>query len=107
VIFDPREAKLEPGEVLVAPGTDPGWTPLFLSANAKRSFKGRSNYERYLPNILRDGIEATWTDAEPVLAPGMNWTRKLDLRRRIRRWPIGRFANGSFRWLNGRSSKLE
>jgi pyruvate,water dikinase len=34
VIFDPRGAKLEPGEVLVAPGTDPAWTPLFLSAGA-------------------------------------------------------------------------
>jgi pyruvate,water dikinase len=34
VVFDPREAKLEPGEVLVAPGTDPAWTPLFLSAGA-------------------------------------------------------------------------
>src|SRR6516164_2275181 len=30
----PREARLEPGEVLVAPGTDPAWTPLFLSAGA-------------------------------------------------------------------------
>lgn len=34
VIHDPRGAKLEPGEVLVAPGTDPAWTPLFLSAGA-------------------------------------------------------------------------
>ncbi|HEY3367482.1 MAG TPA: PEP/pyruvate-binding domain-containing protein [Symbiobacteriaceae bacterium] len=34
VIMDPRGAKLEPGEVLVAPGTDPAWTPLFLSAGA-------------------------------------------------------------------------
>jgi pyruvate,water dikinase len=34
VVFDPREANLEPGEVLVAPGTDPAWTPLFLSAGA-------------------------------------------------------------------------
>ncbi|HEY9325548.1 MAG TPA: PEP-utilizing enzyme, partial [Candidatus Limnocylindria bacterium] len=24
----------EPGEVLVAPATDPGWTPLFLTASA-------------------------------------------------------------------------
>jgi pyruvate,water dikinase len=32
VVFDPREAKLQPGEVLVALGTDPAWTPLFLSA---------------------------------------------------------------------------
>jgi pyruvate,water dikinase len=34
VILDPRGAKLEPGEVLVAPSTDPAWTPLFLSAGA-------------------------------------------------------------------------
>lgn len=34
VVFDPREAKLEPGEILVAPGTDPAWTPLFLTAGA-------------------------------------------------------------------------
>jgi pyruvate,water dikinase len=34
VVFDPREAQLQPGEVLVAPGTDPAWTPLFLSAGA-------------------------------------------------------------------------
>jgi pyruvate,water dikinase len=34
VVFDPGEAKLEPGEVLVAPGKDPAWTPLFLSAGA-------------------------------------------------------------------------
>ncbi|MCL5677316.1 MAG: PEP-utilizing enzyme [Firmicutes bacterium] len=34
VILDPKGAKLEPGEILVAPGTDPAWTPLFLSAGA-------------------------------------------------------------------------
>jgi pyruvate,water dikinase len=32
VILDPVGARLEPGEILVAPSTDPGWTPLFLSA---------------------------------------------------------------------------
>ncbi len=32
VILDPTSARLEPGEVLVAPSTDPGWTPLFLTA---------------------------------------------------------------------------
>jgi pyruvate,water dikinase len=32
VILSPRGAYLEPGEVLVAPSTDPGWTPLFLTA---------------------------------------------------------------------------
>jgi pyruvate,water dikinase len=32
VILDPMNAHLEPGEILVAPSTDPGWTPLFLTA---------------------------------------------------------------------------
>jgi pyruvate,water dikinase len=32
VIRDPHGARLEPGEILVAPSTDPGWTPLFLTA---------------------------------------------------------------------------
>ncbi|MDO3703042.1 PEP/pyruvate-binding domain-containing protein [Micromonospora sp. C28SCA-DRY-2] len=34
VVHDPATARLEPGEVLVAPTTDPGWTPLFLTAAA-------------------------------------------------------------------------
>jgi pyruvate,water dikinase len=32
VILEPSGARLEPGDILVAPSTDPGWTPLFLSA---------------------------------------------------------------------------
>ena len=32
VILDPTDARIDPGEVLVAPTTDPGWTPLFLTA---------------------------------------------------------------------------
>jgi phosphohistidine swiveling domain-containing protein len=34
VVLDPRTANLQPGEILVCPGTDPSWTPLFLSAGA-------------------------------------------------------------------------
>jgi rifampicin phosphotransferase len=33
VILDPHDARLSPGEILVAPSTDPGWTPLFLTAS--------------------------------------------------------------------------
>ncbi len=33
VILDPVGARLEPGEILVAPSTDPCWTPLFLTAS--------------------------------------------------------------------------
>ncbi|MFF5258550.1 PEP-utilizing enzyme [Actinomadura viridis] len=32
VVLDPAGARVEPGEILVAPTTDPGWTPLFLTA---------------------------------------------------------------------------
>lgn len=32
VVLDPHEAQLSPGEILVCPGTDPAWTPLFLAA---------------------------------------------------------------------------
>jgi pyruvate,water dikinase len=34
VVFDPHGTQLAPGEILVCPGTDPAWTPLFLSAGA-------------------------------------------------------------------------
>jgi pyruvate,water dikinase len=32
VVFHPHETRLAPGEILVCPGTDPAWTPLFLTA---------------------------------------------------------------------------
>jgi pyruvate,water dikinase len=32
VVFDPAHSGLRHGEILVCPGTDPAWTPLFLSA---------------------------------------------------------------------------
>jgi rifampicin phosphotransferase len=32
VVFDPFKEQLIPGEILVCPGTDPAWTPLFLAA---------------------------------------------------------------------------
>ncbi|WP_026369897.1 PEP/pyruvate-binding domain-containing protein [Kallotenue papyrolyticum] len=32
VVFDPHRERLAPGEILVCHGTDPAWTPLFLTA---------------------------------------------------------------------------
>jgi pyruvate,water dikinase len=32
VVFNPLDTHLKPGEILVCPGTDPAWTPLFLAA---------------------------------------------------------------------------
>jgi pyruvate,water dikinase len=43
VIFDPVGAHLEPGEILVAPSTDPGWTPLFLTAGGLVMEMGGAN----------------------------------------------------------------
>lgn len=34
VVLDPHTTALAPGEILVCPGTDPAWTPLFLAAGA-------------------------------------------------------------------------
>ncbi len=33
VVLDPSSQTLHPGEILVAPFTDPGWTPLFVNAS--------------------------------------------------------------------------
>ncbi|MGK5110758.1 PEP/pyruvate-binding domain-containing protein [Geodermatophilus sp. CPCC 205506] len=43
VVLDPGTAHLVPGEVLVAPSTDPGWTPLFLTAGALVMEMGGAN----------------------------------------------------------------
>jgi pyruvate,water dikinase len=42
-VLDPVGAHLEPGEILVAPSTDPGWTPLFLTAGGLVMEMGGSN----------------------------------------------------------------
>ncbi len=43
VVLDPLGARLDPGEILVAPSTDPGWTPLFLTAGALVMEMGGAN----------------------------------------------------------------
>jgi pyruvate,water dikinase len=43
VILDPVAAHLAPGEILVAPSTDPGWTPLFLIAGGLVMEMGGAN----------------------------------------------------------------
>ncbi|TDD57483.1 phosphoenolpyruvate synthase [Kribbella antibiotica] len=43
VILEPTGAHLEPGEILVAPSTDPGWTPLFLTAGGLVMEMGGAN----------------------------------------------------------------
>jgi pyruvate,water dikinase len=43
VVMDPDGARIEPGEILVAPSTDPGWTPLFLTAGGLVMEMGGAN----------------------------------------------------------------
>jgi rifampicin phosphotransferase len=43
VIVDPVGAHVQPGEILVAPSTDPGWTPLFLTAGGLVMEMGGAN----------------------------------------------------------------
>jgi pyruvate,water dikinase len=43
VVLDPVCARLDPGELLVAPSTDPGWTPLFLTAGGLVMEMGGAN----------------------------------------------------------------
>jgi phosphohistidine swiveling domain-containing protein len=43
VVLDPLGVRLEPGEILVCPSTDPGWTPLFLTAGGLVMEMGGAN----------------------------------------------------------------
>lgn len=43
VVLDPSDAHLQPGEILIAPSTDPGWTPLFLTAGGLVMEMGGAN----------------------------------------------------------------
>jgi pyruvate,water dikinase len=43
VVLEPVGAQLLPGEILVAPSTDPGWTPLFLTAGGLVMEMGGAN----------------------------------------------------------------
>ncbi|XVQ06250.1 PEP/pyruvate-binding domain-containing protein [Spirillospora sp. CA-255316] len=57
VIRDPAGARIEPGEILVAPTTDPGWTPLFMTAAGLVTETGSS--VAHGPTVAREyGIPA-------------------------------------------------
>ncbi|MDQ0616636.1 PEP/pyruvate-binding domain-containing protein [Arthrobacter globiformis] len=86
VILEPVGAHLEPGEVLVAPSTDPGWTPLFLTAGGLVMEMGGPNShgavvarEYGIPavvgvadatSLLRTGQEVTVDGGAGTVLPG-------------------------------------
>jgi rifampicin phosphotransferase len=71
VILDPAGAHVEPGEILVAPTTDPGWTPLFMTAGGLVTETGSPM--AHGPTVAREyGIPAVICvrDATQLLATG-------------------------------------
>lgn len=75
VILDPVGAHLEPGEILVAPSTDPGWTPLFLTAGGLVMEMGGANSHGAV--VAREyGIPAVVgvSDATSLLTTGQRIT---------------------------------
>jgi pyruvate,water dikinase len=71
VILDPAGAHVEPGEILVAPTTDPGWTPLFMTAGGLVTETGAAM--AHGPTVAREyGIPAVICvrDATQLIATG-------------------------------------
>jgi pyruvate,water dikinase len=71
VILDPAGAHVEPGEILVAPTTDPGWTPLFMTAGGLVTETGAPM--AHGPTVAREyGIPAVICvrDATQVITTG-------------------------------------
>ncbi|HYG57194.1 MAG TPA: PEP-utilizing enzyme, partial [Symbiobacteriaceae bacterium] len=75
IILDPVGARLEPGEVLVAPGTDPAWTPLFLTAGALITETG---------GMMSHGSVVAREYAIPAVVSVMEATTRLRTGQRVR-----------------------
>lgn len=74
IVHDPKRETLEPGEILVARDTDPGWTPLFLNAaGLVTSVGGRMTHGSIVAREY--GIPSVVVEAA---------TEKLDTGQRIR-----------------------
>ncbi|MFE7628862.1 PEP/pyruvate-binding domain-containing protein [Kocuria sp. NPDC057446] len=71
IVHHPSEARLQPGDILVAPTTDPGWTPLFLTLGGLITETGSTI--AHGPTVAREyGIPAVIcvADATTRLAEG-------------------------------------
>ncbi|WHT17578.1 PEP/pyruvate-binding domain-containing protein [Crossiella sp. CA-258035] len=86
VVFDPVGAKIAPGDVLVAPSTDPGWTPLFLTAAGVVLETGGVNShgavvarEYGIPAVVGvSGVTGKITDGQTVTVDGTAGVVKVD-----------------------------
>jgi pyruvate,water dikinase len=85
VVLDPYRTRLEPGRILVCPSTDPGWTPLFLTAGGLVMEMGGANShgavvarEYGIPAVVgvRGATDAISTDDE-VTVDGTSGTVRV------------------------------
>ena len=73
VILDPHDAHLDPGEILVAPSTDPGWTPTVPQGGGTGDGNGRS--------------DGAWSDRRPrVWHSCRGWSARRAQPSRIADW---------------------
>ncbi|MDP2661719.1 MAG: PEP-utilizing enzyme, partial [Dehalococcoidia bacterium] len=68
VVIDSCGAWLEPGETLVCPATDPGWTPLFLSAGG---------LVMELGGMITHGSVVAWEYGIPAVVGAQEATKRL------------------------------
>ena len=75
IVFEPHGAELQPGEILVCPGTDPAWTPLFLTAGA---------LVMELGGMMTHGSVVAREYGIPAVVGVTNATRRLQSGQRVR-----------------------
>jgi pyruvate,water dikinase len=75
VVLDPATAVLQAGEILVAPFTDPGWTPLFINARGLVMEVG---------GLMTHGSVVAREYGIPAVVCVPDATKKIETGRRIR-----------------------
>jgi pyruvate,water dikinase len=75
VITDPQRELLSPGEILIAPFTDPGWTPLFINAAGLVMETG---------GLMTHGSVVAREYGIPAVVAVMDATKKIQTGQRVR-----------------------
>jgi pyruvate,water dikinase len=75
VLLDPQREQLYPGEILVAPFTDPGWTPLFINA---------AGLVMEVGGLMTHGSVVAREYGIPAVVSVLDATRKIKSGQRIR-----------------------
>ena len=85
VLLDPGDPlALEPGDILVAPNTDPSWTPLFVPAAGVIVDVGAMNSHAVI--VSRSSASPAWSawSTPPSASPTVHWSRSTAVPARSR-----------------------